>query len=118
MAGTTESATFPAGHHDFHLNMLEGELIVNQAEQRERARVRHLRTADFDARAFSHELGMRFSQFAVEQKRGISVESFLQIVQLRFGAIPRVRFVHHQHDFVRFRVVPDQVDHADAIFDV
>jgi hypothetical protein len=91
---------------------------VNQAEELERTRVRHLGTAHLDPRPLSHQLGVRFSEFTVEQKGGIGIEAFLQSVQLRLGTVPRVWFVHDEHDLIRLGVVPDQVDQADAIFGV
>ena len=50
----------------FHLNFLKCELVVNQPEQLEGSRIRHVRTTLFDSRWFANEVRMRFRHFAIE----------------------------------------------------
>jgi hypothetical protein len=104
------------GHDDFHFNLLKRELIMNHAEQLYCARVRHVRATNFNTRRFTDKVRVRFSHFAVEQKRGVSVKPLLQREQPRVGTVPRLTLVHHKHDFACFRVVRDHVNDARAIF--
>ena len=68
---------------------------------------------DLDASAFSRQLRMRFGAFAIQQERGIGVATFLQVVQSFVRTVPDIGLVHNQDGLVRFRVVPDQINHAD-----
>ena len=79
-ATTVRPATRPLSDDDFHFNVLKAELIVNHAEKLNRARVRHMRATHFDARMFLRQLGMRLGKLAIEQKRSVGVEAFLQFV--------------------------------------
>ena len=58
---------------------------------------------------------MDFVQFAVEQERNVGVELFLQLMDPLLRAIPRPRLVHDEHDFVRLRIVREDVDDTNAI---
>lgn len=122
--GTTQGPSLPPGgfeliaptsHHHFHLNILKLELIVDHAEQLESAPIRHVGTADFDTRTFTCQFRMCLSHLAIEQKRNISVEPFLQRVELRIRTIPGMQLIHNEHDFVRFRVMCDYIDHTGLI---
>ena len=57
---------------------------------------------------------MRLGTFPIEQEGSVGVESLLQAVQLRFRAVPDLGLSHNEHGFVRFGVVPDQINHAHA----
>src|SRR6266571_657950 len=55
-------------HHHFELNFLKCQLIVNEAEQLQRARIGHVRAMQLNSRQFAGELRMIGCHFAVEQK--------------------------------------------------
>ena len=95
--------------------MLEGELIVNHPEQFDGGVIGHVLTADFDSRRFADKIGMGFGQFAVEQERNVGVELFLQLMQSLLRAVPWPRLIHDEHDFVRLRVVREDVDDTNVI---
>ncbi len=78
MTVATRSATPTARHHDFHPDLLQRELVVDQAEQLDRAHVRHVLATHLDTRPFPAQFRMRFIQFPVEKKRNVSIKSLLQ----------------------------------------
>ena len=102
-------------HDDFHLNFLKGKLIMNHAEQLESARVGHVRATNFYTHRFTNELRVRFGHFAVEEKRNVSVEPFLQSDQSRVRTVPGISLAHDENDFAHFRVVRDHVNDARSI---
>ena len=55
-------------HHDFQLDFLKRQLIMNVTEQFERSRIGHVRTTQFDSCWFTGKFRMRFRHFAIEQK--------------------------------------------------
>jgi hypothetical protein len=59
---------------------------------------------------------MRGRHFAIEEERYVSIEFLLQAIQPLVRAVPGLRFLHHEHDLVGFRVVREQIDHVDAVF--
>lgn len=61
---------------------------------------------------------MRLRHFAVEQKRSVSIEALLQFQQSLIRSIPFALLVHHQNDFIRFRIVRHDVNDGGGIFDV
>ena len=58
---------------------------------------------------------MCFRKFAVQKERYISVEPLLQVIQLIIGTVPLGRLVHHQHGFIRFRVMGDHINYRGVI---
>ena len=62
-------------------------------------------------RIFAGELGMRFGQLAIEQKRNVSVELLLQLEELRLRTIPESRLKHHQEYFITLCIVRKKIDH-------
>ena len=72
----------------------------------------------FDSCAFLRKLRIPFRKFAIEQKRNVGVETFLQSEQALIGPVPWFQLVHYEHGLIRLRVMRDHVDHADAVFTV
>ncbi len=91
---------------------------MDVTEQFERAGVGHVRATQLDSRWFTGKFRMRFSHFAIEQERNVSVEPLLQRKQLLVRAVPLVRLVHYKNYLACFRVVGDYIDHTCSIFAV
>ena len=108
-------AAFTAHNDQFHLDLLKFELVVDHAEELERASLRHMLATHLDSRALTRQLGVSFGKFAVEKKGSISVEPLLQFMQARIRAIPCSPRVHHQDDFICLRIVPDNINHANFV---
>ena len=85
---------------------------MDHAKELKRTTFRDEGAAHLDPGRFLRELRVRFGQLAIEQKRRIGVEAFLQFVQSRVRIIPGARLVHDEQDFVPFRIMREQVDHA------
>ena len=111
MAAATRAAVTFVGHDHFHCDFLERDLVVDQVEQPEGAFIRHVVATEFDARGFSGEFRMRRDHLPVEHKGNVSVEFFLELVQLLIGPVPRSRLVHRQEDFIGVSVVRKKIDH-------
>ena len=104
--------SLPRDHFD--RDLLEGDLIVNRVQQLENPPFRHLSATQLDSRGFAGQLRMRLCQFAIEQKRNVSVELLLHLEQLQIGTFPRARFVHREEHFIALRIVGEKIDHIGA----
>lgn len=89
---------------------------MDVTEQFERSRVGYMRATQFDSCWFTGKFRVRFSHFAIEQERNVSVEPLLQRKQLLIRVVPLVRLVHYKNYLACFRVVGDYIDHACSIF--
>jgi len=58
-AAAVWSAIRPLRHHDFHLNILKAELIVDHAEKLNRAPIRHMSATHFNPCPLLGQLRMR-----------------------------------------------------------
>ena len=107
-------ATFAAArlsHDHFHFDLLERDLVVDQAEQFEGALVGHVIAAEFDPPGFPSELGMGRQHFPIEQKGNVSVELFLKLMKPLVRSIPRPWFVHGQNDLAALAIDAEKIDH-------
>ncbi len=106
------AATAWRRYRDLHPDFLQGELVVDRVEQSERAFTRHLVATQFNPGAFTDDLGMFGVHFAIEQKRSVSVELLLQLVQSLVGIVRRARFVHNKDHLVVRRIEAEQIDYT------
>lgn len=111
LASATRAAITRVRHQHFHPDFLQGELIVNRAEQRDCPIVGHLRATQLDAGTLPRELRMCVRHLAVEEERHIGVEFFLQLDQPHLGTVPRPRFIHGQEHFIGFLIKAEKIDH-------
>ena len=54
--------------HDFYIDCLQFELVVNRLQQRQYFFIRHMAATHFDPSRSALEFRMRFSHFAVQDK--------------------------------------------------
>jgi hypothetical protein len=111
MATATRPAiAFP--DDDFHFDLLQGQLVVDRSQQRQRALTRHFLTAQLDARFFPRQLGMRARHFTIENEGSIGVEFLLKFVQLLVAAVPGPRLIHDQQNFAPHLIEGEKIDNA------
>jgi hypothetical protein len=96
----------------FHLDFLKRDLVVNEIQQFESARVRHVVAMQFDSRSFSSQFRMRRQHLSVKEEGDISVEFFLELMQPKIGAVPWTRLAHAEKDLVRFPIKREEIDHG------
>ena len=74
-------ATFGIRNNHFHCDFLKRDLVVNEIQQFQRARVWHVITMQFDPRSFSRQLWMRRQHLSIKQEGDIGVEFLLELMQ-------------------------------------
>ena len=111
------AATFAALRDDhFHCDFLKCDLVVNEIQQFQSARVRHVIAMQFDPGSFSGQFRMRRQHLSIKQEGDIGVEFLLELMQPEVRIIPRPWFVHDEEDFIPLRIEREQVDHI-GVFD-
>src|SRR2546423_9052637 len=98
-------------HDHFHLDLLKRDLVVDQIKQFERALVGPVVAAQLDPRMLTGELGMSGVHLAIEQKRNVSVEFFLELMKPLVRTVPRTRFAHGENDLARLFIEAEKIDH-------
>ena len=96
--------------NDFHLDVLQRDLIVDRIQQFQRALVRHVIAPQFDPHRLALKLGMSGEHLAIENEGNVSVEFFLELMEPLIRAVPRPRFVHRQDDLARLAVHSEKID--------
>jgi len=67
--------------------------------------------AQLDPRTLTGELGMSSVHLAIEQKRNVSVEFFLELMKPLVRTVPRARFAHGENDLAGFFIEAEKIDY-------
>lgn len=103
---------FICNENGFERNLLERKLLAGLRKEPHGDFVRFVSGAELNLHGAIPVLRKRFVHLAIENERGVGIQFFLKLEQLRFAPGPWTRFIHRQDKHVAAPIVGKRIQNS------